>query len=147
MARLRPNERALKLYLDTTKSSQYICRACRAQQIRRLHASTPAYVGDNRPWSQRIRDAVFGKKTDEAEQLREEKAVARTKEMAKQYSRENPYTQRQAKDEGRVYNVAAVVDPDVTLDYVAAETWENLPSVGSKQWAKQVKDGGEAYEG
>lgn len=80
---------------------------------------------------------AVAEKTDEAHQQR-------LTELAEQGGAETqPYTD----DQGREWQIAAVVDPSINKQYVQAQRWDGLEWVGSKEWVALQNDAGEVYVG
>lgn len=144
MRSARTAEQALRLAAPNP-SQRYVCRACRAHAARQYHTSR-ALLAETKPWTQRLRDSIFGsKESRQAADQRDEKHQKRVEELA---------THEDAADleiitdrKGREYEVAAYVEPSVNKDYVPATTWDGLESMGSEEWMKKRADQGEQYVG
>ncbi|KAK5169662.1 uncharacterized protein LTR77_005640 [Saxophila tyrrhenica] len=146
MPQLHRSERALKLVGDAARQ-QYICRTCRAHQVRAFHASYPFYaVKSERPLLQRLRESVFGASETPEERKREEARQERTKELATKFDASRPLERRKPSDRNEYYDVAAVIEPPVK-GYRQALSWAGLKRVGSEEWVKAREDKGEAYTG
>ena len=147
MPPLHRSERALRLLADAPRQ-QYICRACRAQQIRSFHSSYPTYARNEKPLLTRLRESIFGStETTPAEQKREDVSRERTKALAQKFDAKKPLERRKPSNRNQWYEIAAVVDPTVNKEYNLKSTWKEIERVGGEQWMKAREDKGEVYKG
>ncbi|KAK3653658.1 hypothetical protein LTR56_004513 [Elasticomyces elasticus] len=125
------------------RSQQYVCRACRAQAGRQFHTSNRDLA--EVPFFQRLKKQIFGsKKSQQAEKSREEK----NKQRLELHNNSGPgELEVKTGRHGQQYEVAAIVDPSDTKDYVPAQGWDGLERVGSEEWVKARADQGEQYVG
>ncbi|KAK5680462.1 hypothetical protein LTS10_007390 [Elasticomyces elasticus] len=130
------------------RSQQYVCRACRAQAGRQFHTSNRDLA--EVPFFQRLKQQIFGsKESQQAEKSREEKNKQRLEELHKSSGSGSGSGELEVKTgrHGQQYEVAAIVDPSDTKDYVPAQGWDGLERVGSEEWVKARADQGEQYYG
>ncbi|KAK5732873.1 hypothetical protein LTR17_010146 [Elasticomyces elasticus] len=130
------------------RSQQYVCRACRAQAGRQFHTSNRDLA--EVPFFQRLKQQIFGsKESQQAEKSREEKNKQRLEELHKSSGSGSGLGELEVKTgkHGQQYEVAAIVDPSDTKDYVPAQGWDGLERVGSEEWVKARADQGEQYVG
>ncbi|KAM0721116.1 hypothetical protein Q7P37_003402 [Cladosporium fusiforme] len=143
MPRLPISEQALRLALTQptlSAQSQFVCRAC----IRQYHP-TPAFRAEL-PFWKRMQQSIFGSPEKKAaSEKRDEAHQKLLQEIADQggAEKQQPYFD----DQGREWQIAAVVDPSINEKYVQAQRWDGLEWVGSKEWVALSKDAGEAYVG
>lgn len=92
-----------------------------------------------------MQQTLFGTPEKKVEtEKRDEAHQKHLQEIAEQGAAETiPYTD----DQGREWQIAAVVDPSINKQYVQAQRWDGLEWVGSKQWVALQGDMGEAYVG
>ena len=127
-----------------SRPPKYVCRACRAQAARQFHTSIRNHA--DIPFFQRLQQQLFGsKEAQQAEKSREEKRVQQAEDL-KQRGNVNQLEVKVAKN-GQQYEVAAVVVPNETTDYVQALHGKELERVGSEAWVKARADQGEQYAG
>lgn len=123
----------------TTSRSQFVCRAC----IRQYHP-TPALRAEL-PFWKRIQNSLFGsKEKQEATEQREQAHQAHLQELAEQGGGE---VKLYFDEEGREWQIAAVVDPSINKKYVQAQRWDGLKWMGTKEWIALKEDNGETYVG
>lgn len=142
MPRLPISEQALRLALtrpSTFAQSNYVCRTC----IRQYHP-TPALRAEL-PFWKRLQHSIFGSPEQKvATEKREEAHQKHIQELADKGGTEmQPYTD----NEGREWQIAAVVDPSINKQYVQAQRWDGLQWIGTKEWVALNNDGKEAYVG
>ncbi|KAK5118023.1 hypothetical protein LTR62_004067 [Meristemomyces frigidus] len=143
----RPAEQALRLATSST-TQRYTCRACRAQAARQFHTSVPREA--EVPFYKRLQETLFGsKQAQNAEKVREEKRGDRSVELRGKGGEEAEAGAVEVKmgKNGQRYEIAALVDPDLTKNYTPATTWDGLQRVGSEEWVKARADRGEQYVG
>ncbi|TKA32036.1 hypothetical protein B0A50_01282 [Salinomyces thailandicus] len=138
MRAARPVEQALRL--STPRPAHHVCRNCRLQQF-----STSRPVPASEPFYKRLMTGIFGsKESREADRARDERQQKKVKELGQ---RQGGALEKKRDRRGREYEVAAIVDPTETQDYVQAVTWDGLEQVGSEQWVRERADRGEQYVG
>ncbi|KAK1818996.1 hypothetical protein LTR12_006569 [Friedmanniomyces endolithicus] len=127
-----------------SRPPNYVCRACRAQAARQFHTSIRNHA--DIPFFQRLQQQLFGsKELQQAEKSREEKRLQQVEDL-KQRGNVNRLEVKVAKN-GQRYEVAAVVIPNETTDYVQEMHGKGLERIGSEAWVKARADQGEQYAG
>lgn len=146
MRNTRVAGQALSLATESARRP-YICRACLAQATRQLSTSTPRNAAaSSEPFYKRIQNSLFGTKESKAtEKFREEQRVKRLEELKE--SGADREVEKVEMRNGRVYEVAEVVDPITHKDYIVSRNWRGLESVGGEEWVRQRADSGEKYVG
>lgn len=97
------------------------------------------------PFWKRLQHSIFGSPEQKvATEKREEAHQKHIQELADKGGTEmQPYTD----NEGREWQIAAVVDPSINKQYVQAQRWDGLQWIGTKEWVALNNDGKEAYVG
>lgn len=143
MPRLRDADQALRL-ASNLSLQPYICSRCRAQAVRQFHSS-PASSALG--FVKQIRESLFGTaESKEAKEKREETVQKKEQDQAKRdAARTALETKKDAK--GKVYEVAATIDPFVNPEYVVSSNWDGLRRIGGDRWIKEQRDPGQKYVG
>ncbi|KAK3683128.1 hypothetical protein LTR37_020542 [Vermiconidia calcicola] len=93
-----------------------------------------------------MRETLFGSKKSGEVEKQEERSQQKSGVLAKQAEQRKGPEKRQSRS-GRTYEVAKIVHPTETKDYVRSNTWAGLETVGTEEWVRAKLDRGEKYNG
>lgn len=137
---------AQALSLASISSQHYICRSCRAHALRTFTTTSQNLAEE--PFWKRLQKSVFGtKEAEEKAAKREEAQAIRAREDAESTGTSAAGASEYVDRKGRVWNRAAVVDPSVNEAYQPASSWAGLEHIGSREWIKERRHGGEVFKG